>query len=146
MRNSIVCLAAVALCACGSGGDSGGSPAANAASNAASAAKPKSAYCFFKDGETKGWSASRDAAGNVVVKGKAYRQDSRYQAVLGEPQVDSNAARIAPSITQNNGGYAAPDNWWDVSATLPDSAAVATVTVECGKLVLAELKVPPAAR
>lgn len=117
------------------------SPAANA-TNMAAAEKPKPKYCFFKDNETKGWSASRDKDRNIVVKGKAFRSDPRYQAVLGEPEVSGATARVAPSIVQNGTGYGAPENWWDVSATIPNSAAVETVTVECGPKTLAELKVP----
>jgi hypothetical protein len=120
-----------------------GQPADNAASNAAAPAKKaKTPYCFFKDAETKGWSASTDKAGNVVVKGKAYRSDSRYKAVLGEPKVTGTTAEVRPTIVGNNTGYAAPDDWWDVTATIPNSAAVATVEVRCGKKVVADLKVP----
>ena len=44
---------------------------------------------------------------------------------------------------QNDTGYAAPDNWWDMTATIPDSAAVDTVEVKCGDQAVAELKVAP---
>src|SRR6476469_9289415 len=63
--------------------------------------KKKVSYCFFKDKETKGWAASRGKDGNIVVKGKAYRSDSRYQAVLGQPEVAGTAATISPTIIQN---------------------------------------------
>jgi len=86
--------------------------------------------------------ASRDKDGNIKVKGKAYRSDSRYQAVLGPPEVSGTTASIAPTITQNMTAYGAEDNWWDVAATIPGSAAVDTVTVTCGARTLAELKVP----
>ena len=43
--------------------------------------------------ETKGWAASRGKDGNIVVKGKAYREDPRYKAVLGEPAVERNDGR-----------------------------------------------------
>jgi hypothetical protein len=143
MIKSILAAAAVlGLAACGQSADDG---AAKAAANAAAAEKPRSAYCFFKDDETKEWSAARGADGNIVVKGKAFRQDSRYQAVLGEAQASGATARIGPSIIQNATGFAAPDNWWDLSASIPDSAAVETVRVECGAKLLAELKVPRAA-
>lgn len=116
-----------------------------AATKAAAPTKPKAAYCFFKDEETKGWSARRGSDGNIVVTGKAYREDPRYKASLGPPDVSGSTARIAPTVGQND-GYASADNWWDLSAVIPASAAVDTVTVACGKTVLAELKVPPAAR
>ena len=104
--------------------------------------KKKLAYCFFKDPETKGWAASRDKDGNIVVKGKAYRSDSRYQAVLQNPTVSGASAEISPTIIQNGTGYGAEDNWWDVKATIPNSASVETVTVRCGAKAFAELKVP----
>ena len=116
---------------------------AAAEANTAAAEKPKPKYCFFKDNETKDWSASRDQDGNVVVKGKAYRSDPRYQAQLGVAEVSGASATVRPSITQNATGYGAPENWWDVSATIPNSAGVGTVTVECGPKTLAELPVPP---
>ena len=39
----------------------------------------------------------------------------------------------------NTTGMGARDNWWDVSATVPDSAAVDSVKVMCGKKVVADL-------
>ena len=118
-------------------------PATNAA--ATQTAKPKRpSYCFFKDAETEKWSASRDASGNVVVKGRAFRSDPRYKAELGQPEVSGDAATISPTIVQNT-GYAAPDNWWDVTATIPNSAAVTKVTVACGKKTLGEFNLPPKA-
>lgn len=137
-RLTIIAGAAAMLGACGQSGDN--------ANQAANAPKPrkKPAYCFFKDAETKAWAASRDKDGNIVVKGKAYRSDSRYQAVLQNPTVTGTTAEIAPTIIQNATGYGAPDNWWSVTATIPDSAAVETVTVRCGAKALAELRVLPA--
>ena len=76
MRSSLLLMSAgLLLAGCGQSNDDA---AANQA--AANAAQPKKrpAYCFFKDSETKGWAASRDTDGNIKVKGKAYRQDSRY--------------------------------------------------------------------
>ncbi|MFL6828992.1 MAG: hypothetical protein ACJ8D5_00040 [Sphingomicrobium sp.] len=132
--------AAAMLAGCGQGSDDQAATApANQAASAAS--KPRPAYCFFKDAETKGWSASTDAQGNVVVKGKAYRSDPRYQAGLSEPEVSGAHAVVRPTINPNSTGYAAPGNWWDVSATIPNSAAVNAVTVECGRKTLAELTV-----
>lgn len=140
MRRSIVLLGAMlGVAACGQEE----APAGNTA-NTAAAEKPKPRYCFFKDNETKDWAASRDAQGNVVIKGKAYRSDPRYQARLGEPDVSGVIARIAPSIAPNTTGFGAPENWWDVSATIPNSAGVESVVVECGPKTLAVLKVAPA--
>ena len=145
MRKSMFLLGVAAgLSACGQSGDDAASQAAaNAAAAAAKKAKP--AYCFFKDPDTKSWAASRDSQGNVVVKGKAYRQDPRYMAVLGPPAVTGTHAEIAPGVSQNSTGYAAPEDWWDVSATIPNSAAVDSVTVRCGSKTLAELNIPPKA-
>jgi hypothetical protein len=140
MRRLIIVAGAAALAGCGQSGDD----AANeAAANPAAAKKPRPAYCFFKDAETKDWAASRDKDGNIVVKGKAYRSDSRYKALLNPPIVTGTSAEITPTVAQNDTAYGAPDNWWDVSATVPNSTAVETVTVRCGARALAELKVPP---
>ena len=137
MHKSIILLGATAgLYACGQTSDNN---ASNAASNAAAASKPKPAYCFFKDKETKGWKASVDKDGNVVVKGKVYREDSRYKAVLGPAKVTGTTAEVAPSITINDTGYGAENDWWDVSATIPNSGSVSTVTVTCGAKTLATL-------
>ena len=142
MRISLV-LAAALLAGCGQ--QDGDQASGNAASNAAAPAKPKKPkYCFFKDSETKGWTASRDASGNVVIKGQAFRSDPRYQAVLGPAEVTGTTATLSPSIGPNATGYAAPGNWWDVTATIPNSSAVEGVKVECGPKTLAELKLPKA--
>ena len=135
MRRAIL-LSALLMSACGQRTE-------GAAENvAATTAEPKRpAYCFFKDAETDKWSASRDANGNVVVRGRAFRSDPRYKAELGEPEVSGTAAAISPTIVQNK-GYASPDNWWDVAATIPASAKVTKVTVSCGKKVLAEFDLP----
>jgi hypothetical protein len=130
--------AAVLLASCNKADDA-------AANQAAAPPKKKVAHCFFKDSETKGWSASRDKDGNIVVKGKAYRSDSRYQAVLGPPDLSGTAASIAPTITPNTGAFGAEDDWWDVKAMIPNSAAIDTVTVKCGEKTLATLAVKPKA-
>ena len=141
MRKSTILLtAAAALGACGQSGDN--AAATNNAANAAAAEKPKPAYCFFKDSETKAWAAKRGKDGNIVVTGKAYREDSRYKALLGPAKVSGTTAEIAPTITVNDTAYGAPDNWWDVKATIPNSSAVDTVDVTCGAKTVAELKVP----
>jgi hypothetical protein len=139
MRKSIVLLvAALGLAGCSPAQDQSAD-----AVNKAAAAKPKrAAYCFFKDEETKGWSVTVAANGDVTVKGRAHVKDPRYSAQMGTAEVTGAAARIAPTVGPNTTGFRSPDNWWDVSATIPGSAAVATVTVECGRKVLAELEVP----
>jgi hypothetical protein len=111
----------------------------------AATAKPKKkpSYCFFKDAETKGWAASRGKDGNIVVTGKAYRSDPRYKALLNPATVDGTIAEIKPTISQNDTGHAAADDWWEVAATIPNSAAVDTVKVTCGPKTLAEIKIAP---
>ena len=92
MRRSIVLASAAALLGgCGRSDDG----AANQAAANAAQPKKKAAHCFFKDSETKDWKASRGKDGNIVVKGKAYRSDSRYQALLGPPEVTGTRASIA---------------------------------------------------
>ena len=137
MRQSIILGAAAALAACGQSSDQ--TAADNSAANSA-VEKPRPAYCFFKDAETKGWKGEVDKDGNVVVSGKAYREDARYKAVLGPATVSGANAEIAPTITANDTGFAAPDNWWDVTATIPNSQAVDTVTVKCGADTLAIIR------
>ena len=138
MRKSLLIIGAAALTACGQSSDDG------SANQAAAKAPPKKkqTYCFFKEPETKGWAASRDKDGNIVVKGKAYRSDPRYQALLGPATVTGTTAEFSPSIQQNATGYAAPEDWWDLTATISNSAALDTVKVSCGARTLADLKVP----
>ena len=139
MRSLLIAAGAILLSSCGQSTDN----AVNQAAANAAQPKKKASYCFFKDSETKGWKASRGKDGNIVVKGKAYRQDSRYQAVLAPPEVSGTTASIAPTITPNTTAYGAEDDWWDVAATIPNSTAIDTVNVTCGAKTLAELKVPP---
>ncbi|HEX6783567.1 MAG TPA: lipoprotein [Sphingomicrobium sp.] len=143
MRKSLFLLGGVAaLAACSSSDDDAANQAA--AKAAAAAKKPKPAYCFFKDSETKGWAAERGKDGNVIVTGKAYREDSRYKAVLNPATIAGTSADIAPTIIQND-GYAAPENWWDMKATIPNSAAITNVNVRCGAKTVATLTLPPKA-
>lgn len=135
MHRSIL-LSALLVAACDQAAEQ---PAAKVAERKAEPKRP--AYCFFKDSETEKWSASRDGSGNVVVKGRAFRSDPRYKAELGNPEVSGATATISPTIVQNR-GYASPDNWWDVTATIPDSAGVTKVAVACGKKTLAEFNLP----
>ena len=139
MRYLVIAIAAALIAGCGS---SASENAANQTTANAAQPKKKIPYCFFKDSETKGWAASRGKDGNIVVKGKVYREDSRYKALLGPPEVTGTTAQLAPTITVNDTGFAAPDNWWDVTATIPNSAAIDTVRVTCGADTIAELKVP----
>ena len=134
MRNIILFCAAAGLGACGQPTDK----AANTAANS-TAETPKPAYCFFKDSETKDGKGRLDKSGNVVVTGKAYREDSRYKAVLSPATVNGTTAEIAPTII-NDTGYAAPDNWWVVTATIPNSKSVDTVNVKCGGKTLVIIK------
>ena len=141
MHKFIILLAGAAgLSGCGQSGGNGALD--NRSANQAAPEKPKVPYCFFKDSETKGWAAKRGKDGNIIVTGKAYREDSRYKALLGPATVSGNSAQIAPTITVNDTGYGARDDWWDVKATIPNSAAVGTVDVRCGDKTIAELKVP----
>ena len=139
MRKFMLLIGAGALAGCGGSDDQATNQVAKAP------AKKKAAYCFFKEPDTKAWSAKRDKDGNIVVKGKAYRQDPRYMAVLGPATVTGTSAELSPGITTNNTGFAAEDNWWDVSATIPNSSAIESVTVTCGSKTLADLKVAPKA-
>lgn len=140
MRTSIILFGAAAgLAACGQSSDNA---AANDAAANAAAEAPRPAYCFFKADETKGWAAKTDKDGNVVVSGKAYRSDPRYKAQLQPATVSGVTAEVAPTITVNDTGYAAPDNWWDVSETIPNSQAVTGVNVKCGADTIATLTVP----
>ena len=139
MRKSLLVLGiAGVLGACGQSHDA--NPAAN---NAAAQPKKKPAYCFFKEGELKDWTAKRGKDGNITLKGKAHVSDPRYEAILGAPDVSGTTATIAPTIGQNDTGYAAPADTWDVSAAIPNSAAITTVAVTCGDKSVAQLQVPP---
>lgn len=129
-----------ALGACGPSNDRGVPEQRSA--NASAPKKEQPPYCFFKDSETKGWAVSRGKDGNVVVKGKAYREDSRYQAQIGKMDVSGAKATVWPTIAPNTTGYGARDNWWEINATIPASAGVDLVSVHCGEKVLADLKVP----
>jgi hypothetical protein len=141
MRTAITVLGGMLLAACG---QSGTGPANNTVKAAAPETPKANHYCFFKKDAQKGWTASRDAGGNVVVKGKARVDDIRNKADLGQPELAGSSAKLWLTIAPN-GSYAAKDNWWNVSFTIPDSAAVTEVTVNCdAQRVFADLKVKPA--
>ena len=140
MRNWTLLLAAAGLSACGQSGD-------QAASNKQAAAVPKKEkpkYCFFKDAESKDWTAKRGKDGNVVVTGKLYRSDGRYMAVLGEPKINGSTAELWPSITVNNTGASMPDGWWELTTAIPNSGAIDTVDVKCGSKTFAHFVLKPA--
>ena len=138
MRRSIVALSALYfLAACDQAAES---PAANnAVAKAAEPAKKRPTYCFFKNADAKGWAASRDASGNVAVKGQARIADRRYMASLSESEIEGDKARLWLTMAPNTTGTGAPDDWWAVTGTVPNSAGAASVTVLCGKKVVAEL-------
>jgi hypothetical protein len=138
IRMLAICGAAASLAACGQG-DGGTS-----ANQLAAAPKEKPKYCFFKDAESKDWTASRGKDGNITVKGKLYRSDGRYMAVLGEPKIKGSTVEYWPNISINNTGASMPDGWWEVSATVSNSAAIDTIDVNCGAKAFAELKVAAA--
>jgi hypothetical protein len=131
---------AASLTACGQSADQGAAAnvPANASANAAAPRRPS--YCFFKDAATRGWATSADASGNVAVKGQVKVDDKRYRGDLSQSDVVGDEARVWLTMAPNT-GYADDDNWWDLSATVPDSGAVANVTVLCGKKEVAKLKV-----
>ena len=135
-RTILLLCTTAALTACNQSADN----AANATADKVAPKEKRSPYCFFKDEETKGWKAAVDKTGNVTVTGKAHVKDARYKAELGQPEVTGASAEVWPTITVNT-GYASPDNWWDVSFTIPDSAAVESVTVRCGRKTMASLAV-----
>jgi hypothetical protein len=137
-RTLILLGAAAAVASCNQAADNG---ASNVPSNVA-AAKPKhGSYCFFKDEEAKDWSTSLDPSGNVKVTGKMHVKDARYKAQLGEPEVMGTNAELWPTIVVNDTGFASPDNWWDVSFTIPNSSGVTSVAIRCGSKTKAELTV-----
>jgi hypothetical protein len=142
MHKSFIIAVAAAVSVGGCGQSSQQNEAENAPANQAKEAPKPAAYCFFKDSETKDWKASTDKSGNVVVSGKAYREDSRYKALLSPATVSGAGAEVAPTIGPNDTGFGARDNWWDVTETIPNSQAVATVTVKCGDETVATLSVP----
>ena len=65
MRTTFVLIgAAFALVGCGRSNNDG---TANEAQANAAQPKKKPAYCFFKETETKDWTASRDGDGNITA-------------------------------------------------------------------------------
>jgi len=142
MRKTVLIAGALAAAVAGCGQKAEQAATLNAAQNQSSAEARHPTFCFFKDEETKGWAAKRAANGEITVTGKAHVKDSRYQASLGSPEVDGASAKLWLSINPNSSAYGATNDWWDVTATLPGSAAVTDVSVMCGPKVLAKLSVP----
>lgn len=128
---AVLAAAALLLASC--------SPAADEQANRAAAApaREKSPHCFFKDTETEGW-AVKVADGKAVVTGRAFRSDSRYKAVLLEPKVVGKVAEIRPSITNNDTGFAAEGNWWDLKSEVA-AAGLDAVEIRCGSKLVASL-------
>jgi len=135
-RSIILMSAAASLAGCGQQAQQ----AANAANTAAAApAKKHPSYCFFKDADTKGWTATRGADGGIAVKGKVRIDDRRYMGALSESDVSGTAAQIWLTMAPNNTGMGAVENWWDVSGSIPGAAGAETVSIMCGKKTVAEL-------
>ena len=133
--------ASAGLTACGGSGDDGNA-AANVTANTAAVEKPKHpTYCFFKDANTKGWSAARDKSGDIKVKGKAYLADSGYKGDLVQGESAGGKASFWLTMNPNPTGFAKPDGWWDVSAAIPGSASAKSVDVMCGTKTVASLNV-----
>jgi hypothetical protein len=141
-RTLLLAGAVAVVAGCNQSADSNAS--ANVATNAATSAPKHPTYCFFKDSDTKAWSASRDAQGNVTVKGKALLEDTRYMAALGQPEVSGTNASLWLTMGSNTNPYGAPGNWWDATATIPGSSGVDAVNVICGTKTVAQLKVAKA--
>jgi hypothetical protein len=130
-------VAAAALASC----NQGDGAASNAAANVAAAKTKHASYCFFKDEEAKDWKTSLDPSGNVKVTGKMHVSDTRYKARVGEAEVTGKSAELWPTIVANDTGFASPDNWWDISFTIPNSSGVATIAIRCGSKTKAQLTV-----
>jgi hypothetical protein len=132
----------LALAGCGQSDNNDKDNAGNSAVNEAAAQAPKHpTYCFFSDDHHKDWKASTDENGNVTVKGKAYLEDSAYIGALVQGEAQGDKASIWLQMAPNTTGYASRDGWWDVSGTIPNSAAVTSVTVMCGSKTAATVPV-----
>ena len=137
MRRSIVLLTALlGVAGCD---QPAGQVAANNTVATAEPAKKHPTYCFFKTADTRAWAATRGADGNVAVKGQAHLPDRRYMGALGDSEIVGTKATLWLTMVPNTTGSGAPGDWWDLSATVPDSAGVEQVTVLCGKKSVAEL-------
>jgi len=142
MKRSLCILIGSSVILAGCQRSTDGSGANEVSANVAQPAK-KPAYCFFKDDELKGWKVSRDGHGDISVEGEAHVKDPRYKASFGKTETGPKKAIVVPTISQNDTGYATPDNWWHVGAVVPNSASLNEVSVECGDKVIADLQLPP---
>lgn len=131
---------AALLAGCGQGGTPAEASAKVAGASPAAAPK-KVPYCFFTDQNAKDWTASAGKDGDITLKGKAYVADGRYKAVLKPAEIDGATASLQLGMPQNDSGYSTRDGWWDVTATIPNSGAVAKVLVMCGARTEASLDV-----
>ena len=96
-RSIIVVWISASLAACGQSADESST---NAPSKASVPEKPKPAYCFFQDAETKSWAAKLDKDGNVVVSGAVAGTTSSVVVVVGMGGgVPSGSDRVAPVET-----------------------------------------------
>ncbi|GAA3904243.1 hypothetical protein GCM10022276_23590 [Sphingomonas limnosediminicola] len=141
MKSSVILVAAAAAGLTACGGTDSTNASANATVNAATAESAKAkhpTYCFYKDSATKAWTAARDKSGNLTVKGKVHLDDAAYRGDFAPGEVDGDKASVW-LIMNPNTGYASPDGWWDVTATIPDSKAAKSVAVMCGKKTVATL-------
>lgn len=127
------------LAACGQQTDNG---ASNVAASNTAAQQTKHAYCFFKDDEMKGWTAVRESDGSIKVEGKAHVKDPRYKATISQSAIGPKKVIINPTIGTNDTGYAKPDDWWDLSVTVPNTASLTEAVVQCGDKTVADLQVP----
>lgn len=136
---SVVIGGSLLLAACGQAADNEN----NQVAAAPPAPKKQAAYCFFKPEEMKAWTATRATNGNITVKGKAHVKDPRYQASFGQVATGPKKVIVYLTIAPNGTGYAAPDDTWSLSETVPDSASVNEAVVQCGDKVIADLQISP---
>ena len=132
----VVCLSAAMLAA----GCSEQSAEEQVANGVAVPKAEKAPHCFFKDSETKDWAVVA-AGDSAVVTGRGFRSDPRYKVVLLETKIVGRTAEIRPSISLNDTGFAAEENWWDLKASVP-AAEIETIEVRCGKKLVASLPLP----
>lgn len=141
MWKSTIAIAAGALLLAGCGQANQAAEASANVTNAAAKAAKKVPYCFFKDENSKGWTASAGKDGNVTVKGQGYVADGRYMAGLKPAEIEGSTASLQLAMPQNDTGHSKIDGWWDISSTIPGSGAIDTVEVLCGAKTVATLEV-----
>ena len=137
MRRSIILMSAfTGLASCG---QQAPAPENNVTAEAAAPAKKHPTYCFFKDADTKGWTATRTADGSGAVKGQVHNADRRYMAAMVDAEVSGASGTVWLTMPPNTTGSGAPGDWWDITGSVPNAAAVEKVTILCGKKTVAEL-------